>query len=120
MEKVKTDKIRQHSQEQLLEGICTYAREHMAQKITLKEVARHCGVSVSTVTQLFRKLQNDTFHNYVTKLRMEQAENLIREGVALEEVGRQVGYTDHSSFYRAFCQIYGESPREFKRSIVKK
>ena len=119
MENVKTDKLRQHNQEQLLEEICTYARKHMTQKITLKEVAKHCGVSVSTVTQLFRKLQKDTFHNYVTKQRMEQAENLIREGVALEEAGRQVGYTDHSSFYRAFCQIHGKSPREFKRSIVK-
>ena len=109
----------QNRQEALLEQIRAYAKENTTQKILLKDVAKHCGVSVSTVTQLFRKSMNDTFHNYLTRLRMEMAAELIREGTALEEVGRQVGYVDHSSFYRAFCQTFDKSPREYKRELGK-
>ena len=110
----------QAAQDLLLERIREYARAHVEQKITLKDVARHCGVSVSTITQFFRKTTGDTFHSYLTQLRMEKALQLIREGVALEEAGRLVGYADHSSFYRAFCQTFGQSPRAYKRSLLQK
>lgn len=110
----------QRSRELLMERVCCFAREHLAEKITLKDVAGHCGVSVSTVTQLFQKNGTGTFHGYLTRLRMEQAADLIREGTALEEAGRRVGYTDHSSFYRAFRQTFGQSPREYRRAAVKK
>lgn len=108
------------SRELLLERICRYAQEHLNEKITLKDVAAHCGISVSTVTQLFQKSGVGTFHSYLTRLRMERAASLILEGIALEEAGRQVGYTDHSSFYRAFHQNFGQSPREYRRAAAKK
>lgn len=99
----------------LLEKITTYVDGNLTEKITLRDVAEHCSVSVSTVTQLFQKVLNTTFHAYVTQRRMGAAENLIQDGVPLEEVGRQIGFQDHSSFYRAFRHNYGMSPREFRK-----
>ena len=99
----------------LLERIGTYVEANLHRRVTLQEISGEFKVSVSTVTQLFQKRANTTFHQYLTHCRMEAAQELIRSGVPLEEVGRQVGYTDHSSFYRAFRQTFGVSPREFKQ-----
>ena len=114
-----TSKIRERSgtaqrKQDLLEGIIAYVDEHLEGRITLQMVAEHFHVSVSTVTQLFQHRTSTTFHGFLTERRMAAAEVLIRDGVPLEEVGKRVGYTDHSSFYRAFRQFHGVSPREFK------
>lgn len=99
----------------LMSRICAYVQEHLTEKITLREIAEKFQVSVSTVTQLFQKKSDTTFHQYLTLQRMQLAKQLIRERVPLEEVGKQVGYVDHSTFYRAFRQTFGISPREYRK-----
>ena len=101
----------------LLQQITGYVRSNLSCRITLQQAASHCGVSISTVTQLFQKKVGITFHQYVTRCRMEAARQLISSGIPLEEVGRRVGYTDHSTFYRAFRQTFGVSPREYRRNL---
>jgi len=63
---------------------------------------------------MFQKHANLTFHEFLTKRRMVMADRIIREGIPLEQVGKLVGYQDHSTFYRAFRQYYGISPREYR------
>lgn len=98
----------------LLKQICGFVDENLDKNITLQLLAEQFGVSVSTVTQLFQRRANTTFHRFVTQRRMAEAERLIARNMPLEEVGKRIGYTDHSSFYRAFKQSYGISPREYK------
>ena len=104
-------------QAELMNRICTYTQAHLQERITLKELAAHCGVSVSTITQLFLKQMDTTFHTWLTRQRMETAQMLIRDGLPLEAVGSRVGYTDHSSFYRAFKQTFGISPRDYRTKL---
>ena len=99
----------------LLDQITDYVKANLAEKLTLKMVADHFGVSVSTVTQLFQKKAQTTFHEFVTQCRMEKARKLVLKGKPLEAVGRAVGYRDHSTFYRAFRQTFGVSPREYRK-----
>lgn len=98
----------------MMEKITAYVDAHLGEQITLGIIAAHCGVSVSTVTQLFQKQAEVTFHDFVTSRRMAMAEKRIKEGIPLEQVGRMVGYRDHSTFYRAFRQYFGISPREYR------
>ena len=100
---------------ELLERIGAYLDENLTRRITLKDISENFQVSISTVTQLFQKKAGITFHQYLTQKRMAAAAEEIHRGVPLEEVGKNLGYTDHSSFYRAFKQHYGVSPRDFKQ-----
>ena len=103
-------------QRSLLEKITSYVEANLAQKITLQMIACQFHVSVSTITQLFRKKEKTTFHHFVTSKRMEKARDLILQGIPLETVGRAIGYQDHSTFYRAFRQTFGISPREYRKA----
>jgi AraC-like DNA-binding protein len=102
----------------MMAKITNYVDAHLNERITLKIIATHCGVSVSTVTQMFHKQANSTFHDFVTSRRMVVADKLIREGIPLEQVGKLVGYQDHSTFYRAFRQHFGVSPREYRCQLT--
>ena len=118
---VQTEPERQASaqgKKHLLEQISVFVEEHLTEKVTLEMIANQFSVSVSTVTQLFQKKSKTTFHHFVTGKRMEKAKFLILQGLPLESIGREVGYRDHSTFYRAFRQTFGISPREYRKSIT--
>lgn len=99
----------------LLDQAMAYIEEHLAEKITLGDIAKHCWVSQSTITQTFRNKLGVSFYRCVTQRRLIAAKTLIIEGMPLESVGRKVGFSDYSSFYRAFKQEFGISPRQFRK-----
>ena len=99
----------------LLEQITAFVDANLEKKITLQMIANRFSVSVSTVTQLFQKKSDTTFHAFLTSRRMERAVVMILRGEPLESVGKQLGYQDHSTFYRAFRNTFGLSPREYKK-----
>ena len=101
-----------------MEQITAFVDDNLTEKLTLKVISTYCNVSVSTVTQLFQKKASTTFHDFVTQRRMEMARKLIREDMPLEQVGKAVGYRDHSTFYRAFRRYFEVSPREYRSQIL--
>lgn len=100
---------------ELLDRVMAYVESNLSQKITLAEIARHFYVSESTISQLFRKKMGVSFYHCVTQRRLIAAKSLIMKGVPMETVSEKVGFADYSSFYRAFKQEYGISPRQYRK-----
>ena len=94
-------------------GASSCRRFLRGEKITLEDTAKHFYVSVSTITQLFRQKMGTSFYRCVTQRRLIAAKVRIGNGESLEDVGRAVGFTDYSSFYRAFKKEYGITPRQY-------
>ena len=102
---------------ELLDRVLAYVEGRLSQKITLADVARHFFVSESTISQTFRNRMGVSFYRCVTQRRLIAAKLLIAEGMLLEFVGQQVGFSDYSTFYRAFKQEYGISPRQYRKLL---
>ncbi len=102
-------------QPELLDRVLAYVEEHLAQKITLADVAKHFWVSQSTITQTFRNKMGVSFYRCVTQRRLIAAKSLILQGLPLEHINEKVGFTDYSTFYRAFKQEFGISPRQYRK-----
>lgn len=100
---------------ELLDQVLAYVERHLAEKITLADIARHFFISESTVTQTFRKKMGVSFYRCVTQRRLISAKALIERGLPLETVAEQVGFSDYSSFFRAFKHEYGISPRQYRK-----
>lgn len=100
---------------ELLDQVLAYIEAHLAEKITLGDIAKHFWVSQSTISQIFRNKLGVSFYRCVTQRRLIAAKSLIIEGLPLESVGQRVGFSDYSSFYRAFKQEFGISPRQFRK-----
>jgi len=100
---------------ELLDRVMAYIENHLTEKMTLSDVARHFFVSEATVTLTFRKKMGTSFHRCLTLCRLIRAKTLIVEGAMLETVAEQVGFSDYSTFYRSFKQEYGISPRQYRK-----
>ncbi len=102
-------------QPELLDRVMAYVEENLRSKITLADTARYFYVSESTISQLFRKKMGVSFYRCVTQRRLIAAKTLIEKCVPMETVSEQTGFSDYSSFYRAFRQEYGISPRQYRK-----
>jgi len=112
------DQSLSYEQGHLLSRIRNYVEHNLENKITLAETAHYFLVSESYISKLFRSQLNDSFYNYVIHRRLIAAQRLIATGIPLEQIGTQVGFSDHAAFYRAFKQAFGLSPRQYKASLA--
>lgn len=100
---------------ELLDDLVTYVENHLAEKITLEITARRFLVSQSTISQTFRQKMGISFYRYVTQRRLIAAKTEILAGKPLETLYETVGFSDYSTFYRAFRREYGISPSKYRR-----
>ena len=100
---------------ELLDRVMAYIEENYSKRLTVSDAAAHFYVSPSTISHLFRQKMGVSFYRCVTQRRLIAAKNLIIQGAALEQVNEQVGFSDYSTFYRAFRQEFGISPRQFRK-----
>ncbi len=107
-------------QRELGDHASPYVETHLAEKITLEGAASALLVSQSALQQTFRNKLGVSFYRFVTQRRLIAAKNLILEGRPLTSVGEQVGFSDHSTFYRAFQKEYGISPSQYRKLQARK
>jgi two-component system response regulator YesN len=88
-----------------------YIRGHYAEGIQLHSAAEAARVSPAYLSRLFSEHLKTSFVDYLTELRMEQAEKLIRKSkMNIKEVAFAVGYQDPNYFSKIFRKITGVSP----------
>lgn len=102
---------------ELMDNILEYVERHYAEKLTLSDIADKFYVSESTITLTFRKKMGVSFYHWVTQRRLIAAKNLIEGGQLLEEVAQTVGFSDYSSFFRAFKREFGISPKQYRNLL---
>ena len=103
---------------ELLEKILTFIESNLAENLSLDDTGKRFFVSRSTISNTFRKEMGISFYQYVTQRRLVAAKNLILENIPMEIIAGKVGFSDYSSFYRAFKSEYGISPRQFREQQV--
>ncbi len=87
-----------------------------AMPLTVTELARDAGLSVNHLITLFAKAYGVTPHKYLSKLRLSEAEKLLRATQESEEqIAFSVGFSDFSVFYKAFLKAYGFAPRLIRK-----
>ena len=99
---------------ELLDKLMAHIESNYASHINITDLAKTLYVSSSTVSHLFKEKTGVSFYRYVTQRRLIAAKTLIEKGSPLEEAGLQSGFTDYSSFYRAFKQEFGIAPRQYR------
>lgn len=100
---------------ELLDEVMAYIEQNLSNRITLTDTAKRFWVSESTIGLTFKQKMGVSFYHCVTQRRLIAAKSLILTGMPLEEVSINVGFSDYSSFYRAFKQEYGISPRQYRK-----
>jgi len=103
---------------ELLDDVVSYIETHLNEKISLTDTAQRFYVSESTIGQTFQKKMHVSFYHYVTQRRLIAAKSMIMEESNLDILSEKVGFSDYSTFYRAFKKEFGISPREYRKFIA--
>lgn len=101
----------------LLDKIIYYVDKHLTKKITVQDICNEFYIGKDTLNKLFKDNFNYSFHNYLTLTRLNSAKNLFLTDLSFESIAEQVGFSDYSSFYRAFKKEFGISPKEYSSAI---
>lgn len=104
---------------EIVSRISAYISEHLADDLTLQMVADHVHVSRNYLCSIFRREFNETFVSYITRLRMNRAMELLREGhMKTYEVAAAVGYGDYVYFSQVFKKQTGVTTTEYRKSFI--
>ena len=94
----------------------TYINEHLADELTLEEIARVSGLSRTYFSSVFTALNGLKPWDYITIKRIEKSKSILSEtDVPVIEVALKCGYENISNFNRMFRRIVGMSPSEYRK-----
>lgn len=85
---------------------------------TVASLARLARASRSQFAEQFRHAVGDTPARYLTRVRMERAERMLRAGASVTDIAYQLGYESDAGFSRAFRRHAGVSPSLWRRGAV--
>lgn len=106
----------QASQEEIIRCVHAYLVEHLAQRITIDELARIFLMNTTTLKREFKRVYGMSIAAHMKQHRMEQAAILLKGGQTdIASVARAVGYESQSRFTAAFKEAYGCLPTEFRQ-----
>ncbi|MEI7436444.1 MAG: AraC family transcriptional regulator [bacterium] len=98
--------------EQVIEHLKTYIDEHYWEKLSLEELSSVFHYSPKHLNTLFKKSEGTPLLNYVSALRMQKSQELLRSGTMLvKQVADAVGIHDPLYFSKKFRRHFGQTPQ---------
>ena len=89
--------------------------ENLGSDLSLNTLAEIACFSPFHFHRIFKFTTNETLNEYVTRQRIEKsALDLLHKTLSTTELAHKYGFSDNSSFSRAFKKYFGISPTEFK------
>ena len=85
----------------------------------MKELASLANLSEKRFISTFKNTVGLSPGQYINRLRMRKAVELIgNTDKKISEIAQILGYADQYAFSKAFRRTFGESPTEFRGSII--
>lgn len=93
-----------------------YINSHYQESLTLDFITEYVHISKYHFCRLFRQATGATFVEYLNKIRLSKAEQLLRETtLPLKQVALQAGFSSGVHLSRSFHAAYQMSPSEYRR-----
>lgn len=102
----------------VVQQVVNVINEEYKEELSLKTLSAKYNINSSYLGQIFTKEVGCSFSEYLNKVKNTKAKELIlTTNMKINNIAREVGYTDTSYFYRKFKKYYGVCPstlREMK------
>ena len=97
-----------------MEEILKYIAQHLEEDLSVDALAKRFFLSRYYLMHRFKAVTGYSVHQYISQKRLLRAGELIREGVPVMKAAEQAGFSEYSTFLRAFQNTFHMSPREFR------
>ena len=89
-----------------------YIENNLRSISEIEEIANELFITKSHLHHIFMKYMNTSPKKYITTRRLALAQKEILSGCKPTEVYLRCGFSDYSSFYRAYCKYFGRTPSD--------
>jgi AraC family transcriptional regulator len=104
--------------EKTLRAVVEYLHAHLADHVTLDDLATVAALSKHHLLRQFRASTGQTPARFLTGLRLERAADLLRStDRPVATIAHQCGYRNPSQFAAAFERRHGTSPAAYRRHL---
>jgi AraC-like DNA-binding protein len=93
----------------------SFINENLGRELSVDALAERVYLSRYHFMRLFKAETGSTVHAYVRQKRLLYAARLIREGTNANQAAEAAGFSDYSTFHRAFRSSFGVSPGQLKK-----
>lgn len=108
---VQGNKIRDHYVRTALD----YIENNYSSPIRIDDIAAQCGIDRSYFGKIFHDVMGQSPRRFLLQYRMRRAGTLLENtDMSVAAVGAAVGYDNPLHFSRAFKNVHGVSPREWR------
>lgn len=87
-----------------------YVNEHIFEPLSLEQVSSVFSRSVSQISRVFRQATGSSLWEYIIIKRLLASRAMLLRGETAVNAASVCGFTDYSSFYRAYKKRFGHSP----------
>ncbi len=105
--------------QQMVEEIDCCIREKRDEAVTLRRLSRRFGYSEYYISHKFREISGMSFREYLRGRRLAFALREVRDTRrGLLDIALDYGFSSHEAFSRAFRELYGVSPGDYRQCPV--
>ncbi len=102
-----------------LQRVAEYVKDHLAEEMSLDELADVACVSKIHLIRLFRQKMGITPLQYVINKRIQHTQGLLlTTDMTISQIARSVGVKDDSYFIRLFKKHVGFTPQRYRETLM--
>ncbi|WP_169710811.1 AraC family transcriptional regulator [Staphylococcus lutrae] len=118
-----TDLITLNNNQDIIHHIYEYICNNYTQSLKIDDIAHRFAISKSHLFTQFKRNYGRTPKQFILKLRIDKATQILREtDYPINVVGQMVGFNDYFVFEKAFKKIVNRSPKNYRleKSMTKR
>ena len=95
----------------------SFIEQNFQNDISVEDIAAFCGLNRSYFGKIFHDTIGKSPQEFLMSYRMQKATELLKlTQLSIGDIGNAVGYPNQLHFSRAFKNVYGVSPREWRNA----
>lgn len=101
----------------MVSKIKNYISSNYMQEVRIETLAKNLGYTRQHIARLFKKETGMSIKDFLTQTRLNNAQNLLKEGFSVSETAYLCGYNDSFNFSKAYKSMFGVSPSMHKSNV---
>jgi AraC-like DNA-binding protein len=98
-----------------------FITSHIAECLSVAELASQAHMSVSAFAHAYRRLANESPHAAAQRLKIEAVKQfLLRDGLSIKECAVRLGFSSEFHLSRLFKRLEGLSPSHYRQALMEK